>query len=188
MAVYTFVQFTNDVDALVRREPKVQVLVPHVRSLLQQLLAQRDWLDSKFRCPVPDQPYSQYLLHMPIDEAWSVVSFVWPRGSTTPVHDHCTWGVIGVYQGQESETPYRIVDGSIAGGQAHVAAQETAVLYPGGVSCVVPPDDIHRVANNGQDIAVSIHVYGTNIGKQARHVFNPDTGAVKDFVSGYHTP
>jgi predicted metal-dependent enzyme (double-stranded beta helix superfamily) len=185
MAPYTFAQFINDVDAVVRCEAKPQVLVQQVRPLLQHLLAQRDWLDSRHRCPVSGKPYTQYLLHTPADEAWSVVAFVWPCGSTTPIHDHCTWGVIGVYQGQESETPYRIVDGSIAAGQARVAAQGATVMTPGEVGCVIPPYDIHRVANNGEEVAVSIHVYGANIGKQARHVFDPSTGAVRDFVSGY---
>jgi predicted metal-dependent enzyme (double-stranded beta helix superfamily) len=33
--------------------------------------------------------------------------------------------------------------------------------------------------------SISIHVYGANIGAVARHVFVPETGEVKDFVSGY---
>ena len=185
MAHYTFAQFTNDVDVVVRCEPQPQVVVQSIRPLLQRLLSQPDWLDDTFRCPVPHKPYTQYLLHMPTDEAWSVVSFVWPHGSVTPIHDHCTWGVIGVYQGHESETPYRIVAGSIAAGKARVVAQGTAVIPPGEVSCVLPPYDIHRVANPGEDVAVSIHVYGTNIGKQARHVFDEHTGEVRNFVSGY---
>lgn len=185
MARYPFAQFTNDVDIVVRRDSQPQVVVQHVRPLLQRLLSQRDWLDAMFRCPRPQKPYTQYLLHTPTDEAWSVVSFVWPRGSVTPIHNHGTWGVIGVYQGHESETPYRIVEGSIAAGKARVVAQGTAVMRPGEVSCVLPPHDIHCVANRGEDVAVSIHVYGTNIGKQARHVFDPDTGAIRNFVSGY---
>jgi predicted metal-dependent enzyme (double-stranded beta helix superfamily) len=185
MARYTLAQFTNDVDVVARRERYPQLTVQQVRPLLEQLLAQRDWLDDKFRRPVPGKPYTQYLLYTPPDEAWSVVSFVWPCGSTTPIHDHCTWGVIGVYQGQESETPYRIVAGSIATGQVRLAAQGMASLRPGEVSCVVPPYDVHRVSNNGDDVAVSIHVYGVNIGRQPRHVFDAETGQVKDFVSGY---
>jgi predicted metal-dependent enzyme (double-stranded beta helix superfamily) len=187
MAHYTLAQFLSDVDVVVRHEPDPQV-VQYVRPLLQQLLAQRDWLDEKFRRPVSGKPYTQYLLYTPADEAWSLVAFVWPRGSTTPIHDHCTWGVIGVYQGQETETLYRIVEGSVVAGKVRIAAQGTAVIYPGEVGCVVPPHDVHCVANNGSDVAVSIHVYGTNIGQQARHVFDLDTGQVKNFVSGYDQP
>jgi predicted metal-dependent enzyme (double-stranded beta helix superfamily) len=188
MARYTLAQFTTDVDVVARRERQPHLAVQQVRPLLEQLLAQRDWLDDKFRCPVPGKPYTQYLLYTPPDDVWSVVSFVWPRGAATPIHDHCTWGVIGVYQGQESETPYRIVEGSIATGKVRMAAQGMAHMQPGEVSCVVPPYDIHRVSNNSPDVAVSIHVYGANIGKQPRHIFDPDSGQVKKFVSGYDTP
>ena len=46
--------------------------------------------------------------------------------------------------------------------------------------------DIHVVANALADRpSISIHVYGANIGAVRRHVFDPETGAPKDFVSGY---
>jgi predicted metal-dependent enzyme (double-stranded beta helix superfamily) len=125
---------------------------------------------------------------MPADEAWSVVSFVWPGGATTPVHDHDTWGVIGVYQGQEHETRYNVVEGSIAAGRVHLVETVTAIVYPGEVGWIVPPDDLHRVSNNSHELAVSVHVYGTNIGKQKRHVIDLTTGEVRDFVSGYDPP
>lgn len=152
--------------------------------MMEDLLERRDWLDERHRRPVPGKPYSQYLLHLSKDEAWSVVSFVWPRGSTTPIHDHCTWGVIGVYEGEETETKYTAI-GSSQSGRLRVEARETATMHAGGVSSVNPPDDIHRVSNNGRDVAVSIHVYGTNIGKQRRHIIDADTGTLKDFISGY---
>jgi predicted metal-dependent enzyme (double-stranded beta helix superfamily) len=114
MAGYTFAQFTSEVDAMVRRQKQPDVLVGLIQPLLSQLLARRDWLEERYRQPVPGKGYTQYLLHMPFDKAWSVVSFVWPGGATTPVHDHGTWGVIGVYQGRERESRYSVVEGSIA--------------------------------------------------------------------------
>jgi predicted metal-dependent enzyme (double-stranded beta helix superfamily) len=42
------------------------------------------------------------------------------------------------------------------------------------------------VANDLNDqVSISIHVYGANIGRVNRHVFDPATGAEKSFVSGY---
>jgi predicted metal-dependent enzyme (double-stranded beta helix superfamily) len=45
--------------------------------------------------------------------------------------------------------------------------------------------DIHVVANEGTSVAVSIHVYGANIGAVRRHTYEPATGAPLAFVSGY---
>jgi predicted metal-dependent enzyme (double-stranded beta helix superfamily) len=46
--------------------------------------------------------------------------------------------------------------------------------------------DIHVVSNTSDKVAVSIHVYGANIGAVRRHVFDPATRQPKEFVSGYH--
>jgi predicted metal-dependent enzyme (double-stranded beta helix superfamily) len=46
--------------------------------------------------------------------------------------------------------------------------------------------DIHKVSNAFSDrTSISIHIYGANIGNTRRHVFDTNTGAQKDFVSGY---
>ncbi|SIT39031.1 hypothetical protein BN2476_210006 [Paraburkholderia piptadeniae] len=46
--------------------------------------------------------------------------------------------------------------------------------------------DIHRVANAVRDqVSVSIHVYGGNIGRIERCVYSEATGQTKQFVSGY---
>ena len=55
------------------------------------------------------------------------------------------------------------------------------------VSVVSPTvGDVHKVSNALSDRAsISIHVYGANIGAVSRHVFDPMTGAPKEFISGY---
>ena len=49
----------------------------------------------------------------------------------------------------------------------------------------IPPRGGHRVRHAWDDrAAVSIHVYGANIGAVQRHRLD-DSGALRDFVSGY---
>jgi len=62
-----------------------------------------------------------------------------------------------------------------------------SLLQPGDVEAVGPGiGDIHVVSNAHADqTSISIHVYGGNIGAIKRHVYNAETGEVKDFVSGY---
>jgi predicted metal-dependent enzyme (double-stranded beta helix superfamily) len=46
--------------------------------------------------------------------------------------------------------------------------------------------DIHVVENDLSDqTSISIHVYGGNIGRIQRAVFDPITGVEKRFISGY---
>jgi predicted metal-dependent enzyme (double-stranded beta helix superfamily) len=110
------------------------------------------------------------------------VSFVWGPGQRTPVHDHTVWGLIGMLRGAETGQRYRRApDGRLAPDGA------AARLEVGDIELVSPAiGDIHQVANAYLDrSSVSIHVYGANIGAVARHVFDPQTGAAKSFVSGY---
>ena len=59
-------------------------------------------------------------------------------------------------------------------------------LQPGQVEAVSPKiGDIHQVSNAFDDqVSISIHVYGANIGAVRRAVYQPD-GSEKLFISGY---
>jgi predicted metal-dependent enzyme (double-stranded beta helix superfamily) len=181
-------RFAESVDTLLRERAPDAALVPRIARLLEPLVAEGDWLPASVSEPVPGRPYSQYLLHLAPDSSWSFVSFVWPAGSSTPVHDHGCWGVVGVYQGEETETAFRLVEGEREAGPVTLEPRATRVMRVGDVATIVPPDDVHQVSNRGAGTAISLHVYGSNIGLQERHTFDRETGAVKRFVSGYDPP
>jgi predicted metal-dependent enzyme (double-stranded beta helix superfamily) len=101
--------------------------------------------------------YCQHLLHVADGGAFSLVSLVWQPGQATPVHDHVCWCVVGVHQGQEDETRFRLDDGRLV-------PTERLVNEPGQVSVALPPGDIHLVRNAGRGRAVSLHVYGADLG------------------------
>ena len=151
-----------------------------IQTLLAELVAKDDWLPEEFAVPDP-QYYRQYLLYGDPQDRLSVVSFVWGPGQTTPVHDHRTWGVVGVLRGAEIGVNYtKLPDGSLRG-------SEPVRLNPGEVTAVSPTiGDIHTIANAHDDrVSISIHVYGGNIGRIHRAVIDPATGREKEFVSGY---
>ncbi|PLQ00953.1 cysteine dioxygenase [Cupriavidus pauculus] len=160
-------------------QPEAETL-RHVGAALGELVSRDDWLDPQFTVPHPEY-YRQYLLHADPQDRYSVVSFVWGPGQKTPVHDHCTWGAIGMLRGAELGQAF------VQGEQGMAAAGDAERLEPGDVTFVSPAiGDIHVVRNAYDDrVSISIHVYGTDIGKQERHVFDVDTGAAKTFISGY---
>lgn len=150
-------------------------------ALLRALVASDDWLPSEYAQPDALR-YQQYLLHADAGGRFSIVSFVWGPGQSTPVHDHTVWGLIGMLRGGERSE--RFVSTGMKGAMRSVG--ET-ILRPGDVEMLSPVDgDIHRVANLHDDrVSISIHVYGADIGKVRRHVYDPATGATREFVSGY---
>jgi predicted metal-dependent enzyme (double-stranded beta helix superfamily) len=172
--------FVATLTALVDAEPGEPAILAGCREAMAKLVCVDDWLPAEMAKPHP-QFYQQHLLYLDPRERFSVVSFVWGPGQRTPVHDHTVWGVIGMLRGSERCAPYR------AEGRAILPAGPEVRLAPGDVEAVSPAiGDIHSVSNAHDDrVSISIHAYGANIGRVRRHVFDLQSGAVKEFVSGY---
>ncbi len=143
-------RFRGDVDGLVAA----------IRDRLGELLREPDVLPAR-ACVGSADRYTQHVLHVAPDRSHSVVVLVWYPGQRTPIHDHVSWCVVGMYEGTESQTLYRLADH--AGARCLVeTGQETAAR--GSCTALVPPaENIHRVANAGTARAISIHVYGADI-------------------------
>lgn len=183
MSVTPLREFVVALTELVESGADEPRILQEGRELVGKLVAKDDWLPDAFAQPHP-QYYQQYLLYADPRERFSVVSFVWGPGQKTPLHDHTVWGIVGVLRGQERERSFV----ERAGGgyeETHVG-----VLGAGGVTAVSPTiGDVHIVENAlADEVSISVHVYGGNIGRVSRHVFDPATGAPKEFVSGYASP
>ncbi|WP_395541309.1 hypothetical protein [Neotabrizicola sp. sgz301269] len=172
--------FVVEMTRLSDRESEEARLFREATPLMADLIRRPDWLPRAYAQPSLER-YQQYLLYCDPLQRFSLVSFVWGPGQQTPVHDHTTWGLIGVLEGAEQAQKYALIDG-IWRPQA-----EEEMLEPGGLDAVSPTiGDVHRVRNAWKDrTSISIHLYGGNIGQIDRHVFDPNNGQVKPFRSGY---
>ncbi len=104
--------------------------------------------------------YQSHLLYAEPDGSFSVSAMVWLPGQETVIHDHVAWCVTGVLQGREYEEVFALTDDGRA---LKLVARN---VNPAGVVCgFAPPGDIHRVRNTGDDVAVSMHVYGADISR-----------------------
>jgi len=173
-------QFLADLTRLVEAESNEKSLLEQVKHLMYPLLSNDDWLHPDCAQPHP-QYYQQYLLYADPQDRFSVVSFVWGPGQSTPIHDHTVWGLVGILRGSESCQPYsRMSDGR------WVPAGFQIDMLPGDIEAVSPRiGDVHKVWNALHDqVSISIHVYGGNIGKIERNSYRDD-GSRSVFVSGY---
>ena len=173
-------QFIDELTRLVEAGTDEAKIIERGGAALRSLVRVDDWLPPDFAEPSAEH-YRQYLLYCDPRERFSVVSFVWGPGQRTPIHDHTVWGLVGMLRGAEISRDYTLDPerGLVPGRESR--------LEPGDVTAVSPRiGDIHTVENALADRpSISIHAYGANIGAVARHVFVPETGAAKPFVSGY---
>ncbi|WPH23081.1 cysteine dioxygenase family protein [Variovorax paradoxus] len=171
-------EFTRLVDDSSSDETQV---LSRGRELLAELVGRDDWLPDLYAQPHP-QYYQQYLLHADPQDRFSVVSFVWGPGQKTPIHNHTVWALIGMMRGGERAECFEL---GLPGQPMQSLGIED--LNPGIVDSLSPRvGDIHRVSNKYDDrVSISVHVYGGNIGRISRHVFDPQTSTRKTFISGY---
>ncbi|HZW85538.1 MAG TPA: cysteine dioxygenase family protein, partial [Nitrososphaerales archaeon] len=103
---------------------------------------------------------------------------------TTPIHDHLTWAVVGVFEGEERESIFKRTDDQSDPKRAtlELVSERT---NPKGHVTVLGRTAIHRIDNVTSRPSLSVHMYGLDIGTAERHSYDPVSGEVSKFVSGY---
>lgn len=179
---YDLAVFSQDLDRIVGEEAaNCGKLVRRAQPLLQQLLADMSWLDERYTAP-RGQGSVQYLLHRHSQDAYTVVAVVFPEGYSTSVHDHTTWGLIGVWRGEEREERFKRVDDGSRPDRVELRPAGVALNTSGSVTWLIPPDEeIHRIRNLSPFPSCSIHVYGGDLDDRPRHQFDLETGEVREF-------
>ncbi len=186
----TLDRFTNALDSIVRKNTNGSVdgaaIVAEATPHFEELIADMDWLEDRFRRPEVNG-IANYMLAKAPDDSWTVVSVVWYPGYSTPVHDHLVWGLIGVWGGEELERRFERRDDGSRPNYADLYETGSGHNQPGDVSILVPPDnDYHLICNDGDSPSYSIHVYGGSLDGTLRHQYNLETGEVTEFRSKYN--
>ena len=149
-------ELVSDIRSAVRPGGGDREVARRVTAVVQRYLAVDDLLGPT-QCEPDADCYRQHLLHVEPDGSFSVVALVWLPGQSTPIHDHVSWCVVGTYRGVEEESSYRL-EGD------HLVPLATTLTPRGVASFLTPPGDIHSVRNASDELAISIHVYGADVG------------------------
>jgi len=164
--------------------------VEALRPAFARLLKTDGWLPEA--CAKPDEAsrmgggIGQYALYRAEDGSLCLFSLVVPVGAETPVHDHLAWGIVGVYQGAQHETVYRRLDDGRDADRAALEVSKRQTLQRGECYALLPPiDDIHFVKTISQVPSISIHLLANDTACVWRHRFDPASGTVTPFRSGY---
>jgi predicted metal-dependent enzyme (double-stranded beta helix superfamily) len=175
--------FIAAVRAAIAAAPSPEAACDTIRPRFAELLADPDWLAPEYRRDAPESGMGggigQWLLFRAGDRSLTLFSLVVPAGAQTPVHDHLAWGLVGLYRGTQDEEIYAQRDGALE-------LRERRALVPGDFYALLPPrDDIHRVRTTSAETSVSIHLLTNDTGCVWRHAYEPESGAVRPFRSGY---
>lgn len=154
-------RFLSAAAAQCRSDPAdcVLALAPLMLDLLQQ---HETLLEPQHYRSHPDG-YTRNLIHDAPDGSLSLYSIVWLPGQWTPVHDHGSWGLVGVLEGVLEERSYvRLSPDRGADAGIELVRGGVILLGRAAVTSFVPnPDHIHVTGVPAdRPRAVSLHLYG----------------------------
>jgi 3-mercaptopropionate dioxygenase len=188
-AVYGVSEFVADARGIMQvegGEVDRPAVVRRLQPLLERALDGPGWTDECYR-GVDSEGRALFTYYVDPAERLLVYGVIFRRGRPTPVHDHVTWGLIGVYSGEQRTTRYyRRDDGSVRG-RCQVELMADDVLRHGATYPLLPPHDIHRIEVLQPDEGLSIHVLGADLKRQRRRIFDVRLGSCRE-VEGLTMP
>lgn len=142
-----------------------------VRNAVSAAVVEGYDLDAMWRESDPDKRLpGRYRRHQVVTDeelGFTVVVLLWEPGAITPIHDHDTWCVFGVLEGELEVTDYAHI-GDLDDETLNVRETRRDSLGAGTMGDNGDPaGEIHRVRNTGLARAISLHVYGSDLTKRA---------------------
>jgi predicted metal-dependent enzyme (double-stranded beta helix superfamily) len=176
---YAVSDFVADARAIMSRPgASREEIVADLTPLVERVVWNDDLLDARYRAE-PENGRARFVHHLAEDGSLQVYVVEFEPDMPTPVHDHVTWGLIGVCGGKQATLRYRRLDDLSDPHQAHLELIEDTVLERGAVYPLLPPHDIHRIATYGSEPSYSLHVLGADLSLQTRRIFDPETGRIE---------
>lgn len=173
-ALIRFIEAASELNRTVA-EPChcVSALAPHMMDLIQHA---GDFLEPEhYRCD--EGHYTRNLIYRAADYGLSLYALVWLPGQWTPVHDHGSWGVVGVVEGVLEERSFVCLSADRARDQGiELVRGGVILLTPGSVTSFVPnPDHIHITGVSAdRPRAVGLHLYGRMMNNF--HIYDVEAG------------
>lgn len=177
--------FIDQVREIVKTGGTEEEVTARVAESLEPILDEPELLSAD-QLLVKKEGFTLNKVHIEPDESFSIGAGIWDVGQTTPIHDHGTWGVIGIYRGMENEESFLREGPRESGARVKLMPLGKRLAGPGDVFvCCTKDNDVHRVSCASSEPVVGIHVYGDDLAKLTRYKYEEATGEVNLFVTGW---
>jgi 3-mercaptopropionate dioxygenase len=162
--------FVREMTKMLESTESDAVSVVKAERLLSKLIQTLSWLPTEKQQP-SDEGYARHTLYVDPEDRFEVIALVWQPGQRTSLHDHDgTWGAEGVLVGCIRVTNYVQTD-VIASDVVKLRKTGTVVISRQCTGQLLPPADCHILETEGDQMAITVHVYGKQLRKF--RVFDP---------------
>lgn len=144
----------------------------------------KDWRmpDPRYLQCQPDAPYGSYLLYLSKDADLCVVLDIFMAEQAAIAHNHLCWCVFSCLEGVEHEYLFDVPD-DLSASPAQLLSR---LRHPGEVTMAdAAKGAFHQVGCAQGDMAISLHIYGADIGTLRRQMWDSEAAQFVDFTSGY---
>jgi predicted metal-dependent enzyme (double-stranded beta helix superfamily) len=188
---YDLQALVDDVTRIVRAEPGADARCDEITPHLRRWMDQPAPLPEQYTVPC-DGRACGHLLYTDPEGEYFIISVVFPQGTSSGVHYHGAWGVIGILAGTDEETKYArdTAPDDIAIGQGCELRTVDKIYSPAGtITYLRPPrEGFHRVRAAGDETGVSLHILGGTPDTHPHFFCDGDTKKLIDFpMSGIIT-
>ncbi len=157
-------------DEKIERVKECKEMLMNQPDLLIEVLAEAARKEEPESFLPPD--INGFSLYRDPDKDFSMHCFIWAPHVPYPIHDHGSWGIVGLYRGQIEETKWLW-----QGEEDHAVmldSQEPKNYGQGQVFHVLPLEEgPHSMRAIDDKTAISIHTYGKPVRKSMLRLFHP---------------
>ncbi|MGB0564476.1 MAG: cupin [Spirulinaceae cyanobacterium] len=175
---YRLYHFLSDLDAILLAERddrrRLEQICPRVRHLLEEA----PWLTLQYSPPSAKRGWSVSKLYEEPGYPLTVQMVAWAGGQKSTIHNHATWGVVALSDGQEENTFWQRTGDDPEHPDA-IAPIGNCTLEPGDIISFLP-EAIHRVEALGDQPTVSFNLYGIT-DYPSRFKFDPAAKTAQKF-------
>lgn len=176
---YRFHRFLTDVEDVLKQATTTHQCecLPAIRRLVRKLVLNSYWLQTQRPEPSPEAETAFLNLYDEIGYPLTVQVETLLPGALSSIHNHGTWAVVAILQGQEKNTFWqRVPEPVLPHKIAHV--EEKILTYGDVISFTTGA--IHGIEAIGEKPLVTFNLYGETESKQ-RFEFDPTTHQAKHY-------
>lgn len=154
---YRLYRFLTDVENIIWQEPDDRLRLQKIAPLVRRLLNNSEWILTSFALPDPETGWSVQMLYDEPDLELTVQTVAWSPQSTSLIHNHATWGIVALIDGEEKNTFWQRSPSDKFPDRLVKTGEHT--LTAGDILCLMP-DAIHQIEALGDEPTISFNIYG----------------------------
>ncbi|AFY70877.1 hypothetical protein Pse7367_2621 [Thalassoporum mexicanum PCC 7367] len=190
---YRLYRFLTDIEDILWRYDDDRQRLEQIRPLVRRLLNSSYWLQGEYKAPNPERGWSVLTLYEEPDFPLTVQTVVWLPGRKSKIHNHATWGIVALVNGQEKNVVWRRSsnkspkkgfadeqkpsDRSDQSDRIEQVGEQ--IINPGDIISFTP-EAIHHVEVVSEEPTITFNLYGLTNYKQ-RYTFDPINHTAKLF-------